>query len=131
MFPMLFCSISVHFSEIQLVCGRRTDGRTNGQTHPLIEMHLKTHLKTKEKAKVGFFIPLRARLARPGDDSSRSAEVRCSNWFHIETDGDCTCNSRWHHHHHHHHRHGRPQIDGACDIEDIRCDDSATVLDDI
>ena len=34
MFPMLFCSNSVHFSEIQLVC----NGRTDGPTHPLIEM---------------------------------------------------------------------------------------------
>ena len=27
-----------HFSEIQLVCDRRTDLRTDGRTHPLKEM---------------------------------------------------------------------------------------------
>ena len=42
LFLMLFCSISAHFSEIQLVCDRPTDGptdgRTDGPTDPLIEM---------------------------------------------------------------------------------------------
>ena len=32
MFPMLFCSISAHFPEIQLVCDRQTDERTDGRT---------------------------------------------------------------------------------------------------
>ena len=32
LFLMLFCSNSAHFSEIQLVCDRRTDGRTDGKT---------------------------------------------------------------------------------------------------
>ena len=32
MFPMLFCSNSAHFSEIQLVCDGRTDRPTDGPT---------------------------------------------------------------------------------------------------
>ena len=40
MFLVLFCSYSTHFSEIQLVCDRRTDGRTCSYRDA------RTHLKT-------------------------------------------------------------------------------------
>ena len=53
---MLFCSISAHFSEIQLVCDRRTDrptdGRTDGRTDTPSYRDARTHLK-RERSKDG------------------------------------------------------------------------------
>ena len=53
MFPMLFCSNSVHFSEIQLVCNGRTDGptdgRTDGRTYTPSYRDARTHLKTEKE----------------------------------------------------------------------------------
>ena len=63
MFLVLLCFILVVipiFSEIQLVCDRRTDRRTDGRTYPLIEMRERiqkwlgsvnaTYRKTKRQA---------------------------------------------------------------------------------
>ena len=49
LFLMLFCSISAHFSEIQLVCDLPTDGRTDGRTDTPSYRDARTHLKRKTK----------------------------------------------------------------------------------
>ena len=57
LYLMLFHSNSAHFSDIQLVCDRRTDGPkdgptdgpTDGRTHPLINRDARTHLKRRNE----------------------------------------------------------------------------------
>ena len=49
MFPMLFCSNSVHFSEIQLVCDGPTDGPTDGRTETPSYRDATAHLKIKNE----------------------------------------------------------------------------------
>ena len=50
MFLMLFCSISAYFSEIQLVCDRRTDRPTDGRTDIPSYRDARTHLKRERKS---------------------------------------------------------------------------------
>ena len=74
LFLMLFCSDSAHFSEIQLVCDRPTDGPTDGRTDRPTDgrtdipsyRDARTHLKTQSTSN-----RLRARL--------------CSLTFRLET----------------------------------------------